>query len=1040
MRIHRILIALLLTAPFCTQAQNIKQSLPIVNNQVVFDEVNGMVAIEAEFFYQQTATDLRQWTMTHQQNVPKVKLDADEAHIAGASYNAYLEILPDTRATHDHTLIAGENFSNEPGKLAVISYNVNINKPGRYYVWARAYSTGTEDNGVHVGLDGTWPEHGQRMQWCEGKNTWTWESKQRTEKQHCGVSHEIYLDIEKAGIHDIQFSMREDGFELDKFILTNDKNYRPTGKGPEMKIKSGTLPAPFPKVSLAYFDMISKTVPGIVAMKATDFPLEGTKFYQDKNWLAIDPNTTKEAQTKANFSGDDGMYDIVFVGVGENDGQSSFTVLVNDKEVGRFSTPLSKSAFEEGVQYNDLWENISLKKGDKITVVSKIGSKEGTEYSRGRWAGIVFAPMTKGKDVLALAKNISTKQEVGEGATISGTVNNAESTKEKKAAPVSKDGKGDVAMTGELKQWHKVTLTLDGPFAAETDTRPNPFTDYRMSVTFTHASGTPSYIVPAYFATDGNAAESGATEGIKWRAHLSPDKTGTWHYKISFLKGAMVATADMPWMKTLSPFDGIKGSFDVVASDKTGRDFRSKGRLEYVNKHHLQFKGSGEYFYKAGPDAPETLLGYVDFDNTVATKKNVPLKKLTAHLPDYNTGDPSWKDGKGKALIGALNYLSDKGLNAFSFLTYNAGGDGDNVWPFISRNDKMHYDCSKLDQWGIVFDHAQTKGLYLHFKTQETENDDNTRGHSKEMKIPESLDGGDLGPERRLYYRELIARYGYLLALNWNLGEENTQSHENILLMTEFFAKNDPYPHNVVLHTFPNEQEKKYSPLLGNKSELTGLSLQNGWDAVFKQTLKWVSESEKAGRPWVVANDEQGSAGKGVPPDPGYKGFDASTVGYSIDDVRKQTLWGNIMAGGAGVEYYFGYQLPENDLKMEDYRSRDKSWDYCRIAIHFLSENNIPFQDMKNADKLIGNTTMSKDKHCLAKDGEIYLVNLAYVGSSTLDLSGVAGDYSVRWFNPSLGGKLLKGSVRTIKGGKICDLGKAPKSKADDWVVLVRKR
>ena len=47
------------------------------------------------------------------------------------------------------------------------------------------------------------------------------------------------------------------------------------------------------------------------------------------------------------------------------------------------------------------------------------------------------------------------------------------------------------AITGELKQWHKVTLTLDGPLAHETDTEPNPFTDYRDDVTFTHESGSP---------------------------------------------------------------------------------------------------------------------------------------------------------------------------------------------------------------------------------------------------------------------------------------------------------------------------------------------------------------------------------------------------------------------------------------------------------------------------------------------------------------------------------------------------------------------
>ena len=57
-----------------------------------------------------------------------------------------------------------------------------------------------------------------------------------------------------------------------------------------------------------------------------------------------------------------------------------------------------------------------------------------------------------------------------------------------------------------------------------------------------------------------------------------------------------------------------------------------------------------------------------------------------------------------------MNYLASKGVNAMSFLTYNAGGDGDNVWPFVASDDKLHYDVSKLDQWQIVFDHAQQKG------------------------------------------------------------------------------------------------------------------------------------------------------------------------------------------------------------------------------------------------------------------------------------------------------------------------------------------
>ncbi len=1036
-------------------AQSIELTKPVVGEDVVFDEENGLIAVEAEHFYKQTKPEIRQWFITSKGRVPKIKPDPDEEHIAGASGNAYLEILPDTRVTHGDRLIKfGDpkltgteskmvNFSDLPGKLAVVHYKVNINQPGRYYVWVRAYSTGGEDNGLHVGFNETWPANGQRMQWCEGKNQWTWGSKQRTEAVHCGVPKEIYLDIDKAGIHDIQFSMREDGFEFDKFILTKDINYTPEGEGPAPKLLKGKLPVSFPKVEAMatpapvqtvtanYFEQVFKTLEGNKAMQAKEFPIAGTNFYTDKNWLAINPDQHKEARATAPFQFESGSYDILFMGVGENDGASSFTMLVNDKVIGNYSTPISVSSFEEGVKYNKLWENIDLKKGDKITVISKVGSADGQEYSRGRWGGIIFSQKGKGPEVLEKSKSFATRQEAG------GAPSNAEIKNEKNP----KDGNGNVIITGELKQWHKVTLTLNGPFATETDKTPNPFSDYRMTVTFKHESGSPVYQVPGYFAADGKAANTGAAEGNQWRAHLSPDKTGKWSYAVSFLKGHLVATADMPWMKTVESYDGVEGSFFIGETDKTGRDFRAKGRLQYVGKNHLQFAGNGEFFFKSGPDAPETLLAFEDFDNTITMKPNVPVKKYLPHMQDFNEGDPTWKDGKGKGLIGAVNYLSGKGVNAFSFLTYNAGGDGDNVWPFVSRNEKMHYDCSKLDQWQIVFDHAQSKGMYLHFKTQETENDDNRHGGNRAYKlVQESLDGGELGPERRLYYRELIARFGYQLALNWNLGEENTQTTENHQEMSEFFYQNDPYRHNVVLHTYPNDQDRVYTPLLGKNSHLTGLSLQNSWNTTFRQTLKWVTESNKAGKPWVVANDEQGSADRGVPPDNGYKGFDPKETGYDLHDIRKQTLWGNIMAGGAGVEYYFGYKLPENDLLMEDFRSRDKSWDFCRIAIEFLKDNKIPIQNMKNMDALIGNTNMGKEKHCLAKPGEIYLVYLAYVNTSTLDLTNESGEFTVEWFNPVTGGNLQKGSTKSLKAGKVAELGKAPKGNNQDWVVIVRKK
>lgn len=615
---------------------------------------------------------------------------------------------------------------------------------------------------------------------------------------------------------------------------------------------------------------------------------------------------------------------------------------------------------------------------------------------------------------------------------------------------------GAVVVSGELKQWHKVTLTLEGPSANEADSAPNPFTDLAFNVTFTHESGSPKYTVPGYFAADGAAGESSATQGNQWRVHLSPDKAGQWTYAVSFKGGKYAAIEGSG--KALSPFDGVSGSFTVENTDKGGRDFRGKGRLQYVGKHHLQFAGSKEYFLKAGTDAPETLLGSLDFDNTIASLvKKVPLKTWDPHLKDWNSGDPTWKDGNGKGLIGALNYLSRKCVNSFSFLTYNAGGDGDNVWPFIQREDKMHYDCSKLDQWGVVFDHATKLGLHLHFKLQETEMDDNRVGHdSKEALVPESLDGGKLGPERKLYCREIIARFGHALALNWNIGEENTQSPEEVRDMVNYIHATDPYQHHIVLHTYPWEQELRYNPVIGDQSLLTGVSLQNGWNVAHQRTLKWVSESAKAGRPWVVSHDEQNPAGLGVPQDIGYKGTDGiafeknkkkenAAVGdvkskpYTMHDVRKLTLWGSFMAGAAGVEYYFGYALPENDLHCQDFRSRDKSWDYCRIALDFFRDEKVPFSEMQNFDGLIGNDKQDNSKYCLAKTNEIYLVFLPNGGTSELDLSGVSGDFAVTWFNPRVGGKPVNGSIAKVHGGGKVALGDAPSDAQEDWLVVIRR-
>ena len=848
--------------------------------------------------------------------------------------------------------------------------------------------------------------------------------------------------------------MREDGFEFDKWLMTTDRNFqRPSGPGPDSMVKAGKAPEAFPLVAAAASTpavatakrpKASTDAAARLLMPATLFAGgKVTNYYVDQGkWLAINPDKAKSASAERTFPYPTGRYDVVLLAVGENDGRSTYSVAIDGKTIGHHQSPLAAQTYEEGPKFNRQWKGILVTEGAIVGVKSTIASEDGKEFSRARVRAVAFIPADEA--TLAAAKSSLDKQAPPTAPMASDTSPTTPVSQLPLQQPRQADGDGSVVVSGEHRVWHKVTVDLAGPYAHEKDNAPNPFTDYRMTVQFRHTDGT-QYTMPGYFAADGDAGNSSAEDGTVWRAHFAPDRAGKWAYTIRFHRGKLAALGGLT-SQSMDAFHDKQGTIEIDETDKQGRDLRSEGRLRYVGKHYLRFAGSGRYFLKVGADAPETLLAFKDFDNTIAgNPKKAPVKSWQPHVQDWRPGDPTWKGGKGKGLIGAVNYLSGKGCNAFSFLTYNAGGDGDNVWPFIHRDDKLHYDCSKLDQWSIVFDHGTARGMYLHFKMQETEIDDHTRGHNgNQGRVVESLDGGHLGTQRKLYCRELIARFGHNLALNWNLGEENTQTTEQVKAMIDYIASLDTYDHNIVIHTFPGQQDQVYGPLLGDGSKLTGASLQNSsLQTTHAQTVKWVQASAAAGKPWIVAFDESGSAKHAQCPDLGYNGFDGhdrnGQMAHTQHEVRKQTLWGTLMAGGAGNEYYFGYQFDQNDIVCEDWRSRDQSWDYCRIAIHFFRDHKIPFWEMKNADALVGNPDHGVSRFCFAKANQVYLVYLPEGGEAALDLTHASGEFSVHWFNPRAGGELRTGAIKRVTAGAPVKFS-APDSKpGEDWLAVIRK-
>jgi len=548
----------------------------------------------------------------------------------------------------------------------------------------------------------------------------------------------------------------------------------------------------------------------------------------------------------------------------------------------------------------------------------------------------------------------------------------------------------EVKVYGEYKQWHTLLFALKGNYTSEFDEN-NPFLNYRLDITFYHGKDT--LVVPGYFAADGTAAESGASAGNIWHVRFTPGMTGHWTYKVYFRRGQHIAVSDSTNWGVPLPLDGFEGSFDIGPTDKTGRDFRAKGRIVDGGNHYMRFSGDGNYFIKAGADSPENFLACADFDQTPGTHRYEP------HRNDWSPGDLEWGNGKGKTITGAVNYLSSRGMNSVYMMVMNVMGDGKDVWPWSDPYERTRYDVSKLAQWEKLFDYMEIKGVLLHLVLQETENE-------------LLLDQGENGITRRLLYRELVARFSHHLGVIWNLGEENGPADWTPLGQNEKMRKEMaaylkhliPYPSIVMLHTHADleHQENMLTPLLGNVC-LNGPSLQIGLPGdIHERITRWRYLSETAGRKWVCNLDEQGPYTTGIKPD---------AVDPDHDEARRDCLWGSLMAGAGGVEWYFGYRYDNNDLNCEDWRSREKMWDQTAIAREFFET--LPLEQMKPADVML----RSSGAWCFADPDSVivvYLPDKRYEFQlKDVDRNGI---WHSEWLNPENGKKQAGDDINVNEG------------------------
>jgi hypothetical protein len=136
------------------------------------------------------------------------------AEPAGFSGTGAMMAVPNTNVLIDEEFV---------GKVPRLDFEVEFPKAGTYYVWVRGLGETQEDNSCHVGLDGKHVPSADKIAEFESEWTWTRDTKD---------GEEATLKIDAPGKHTLNVWMREDGFVLDRILLTTDKAFTPSGKGP----------------------------------------------------------------------------------------------------------------------------------------------------------------------------------------------------------------------------------------------------------------------------------------------------------------------------------------------------------------------------------------------------------------------------------------------------------------------------------------------------------------------------------------------------------------------------------------------------------------------------------------------------------------------------------------------------------------------------------------------------------------------------------------------------------------------------------------
>jgi hypothetical protein len=164
--------------------------------------LDGLVSVEAEHFDNNVAQGGDQWV---------------QVGPTGAFTGVGMQAQP-----NDDTGTRKTGYATRSPRL---DYQILFSRTGIHYVWIRGYGATGNDDSVHAGLNGEEiaTSTSDNMSGWQGIYAWSRNSMDGAPST---------LDVPSSGQHTLNIWMREDGFIIDKIVLTSNPDYTPTGDGP----------------------------------------------------------------------------------------------------------------------------------------------------------------------------------------------------------------------------------------------------------------------------------------------------------------------------------------------------------------------------------------------------------------------------------------------------------------------------------------------------------------------------------------------------------------------------------------------------------------------------------------------------------------------------------------------------------------------------------------------------------------------------------------------------------------------------------------